>query len=100
MAGIGETGQGMELIKYSLNGVELWRRAYMGPFLNRQAWATGVAIDSDDNVVMTGLGYGGLQQAQYAYYQTLKYSPSGVQLFSTAVNVPPSFIPPSLALAT
>jgi uncharacterized delta-60 repeat protein len=76
--------------KYSPTGTLLWSRYYNGP-ANDDDRATGLAIDSADNVIVTGSASGssrdgtvGVQQD----YVTIKYSPNGDQLWLAVYDSP------------
>ena len=64
-------------IKYSSSGVELWVARYDGPASNHDE-ATAIAIDSSDNVYVTGLSTG---LATFGDYATIKYDSNGNQLW-------------------
>jgi uncharacterized delta-60 repeat protein len=72
-------------IKYSPNGEELWKRTYNGPG-NSIDQAAKIAIDGSGNVIVTGFSFGGLQTG--FDYATIKYSPTGEELWVKRYNGP------------
>ncbi len=72
-----ESGYDFLTIKYNSQGAIRWTAVYNG---DGNGWdeAYGVAIDRDDNVYITGRSVGDNTGADFA---TLKYSPSGDQLW-------------------
>jgi len=62
-------------IKYDKNGNELWNKTYDSPLTD---WAWGVAVDSRDNVIVTGQRRDG---AGCNYY-TIKYNSDGNEVWS------------------
>ncbi len=71
-------------IKYSSDGVPLWTNRYNGPG-NYTDQARAVAVDSSNNVIVTGVSDGGVSGADYA---TIKYSSEGVPLWTNRYNGP------------
>ena len=69
-------------IKYSSEGMPLWTNRYNGPG-NDGDLAYGVAVDGNNDVIVTGysLGSGG-----YMDYATIKYSSAGVPLWTNLYN--------------
>src|SRR5829696_791053 len=65
-------------IKYSGAGVALWTNRYNGPG-NSQDGASAMAVDSNGNVIVTGLSLGSSSNFDYA---TIKYSGTGVALWT------------------
>jgi len=65
-------------IKYSGAGVPLWTNRYNGPG-NGEDRARAVAVDSSDNVIVTGGSDGDYYRSEYA---TIKYSSAGVPLWT------------------
>lgn len=63
-------------IKYNKSGVTQWRRTYNGPASGRDV-ATGIAVDANGNVYITGYSYQG--QGPETDYVTIKYSAGGTQ---------------------
>jgi len=72
------TGHDYATIKYNPNGEELWVARY-GAGGNQFAY--DIAVDSADNVYVTGRGNGG-------NYATIKYNPNGDELWVTNYNGP------------
>jgi len=65
------TGNDYATIKYSPDGNELWVARYNGPG-NGYDYAYAIAVDSNDNIYVTGFSYGSGTGNDYA---TIKYSP-------------------------
>jgi hypothetical protein len=92
---LGPAGYSMELVRYSDAGAEIWRRSYRGPLTFARAYATALTLDSAENIIVTGIATAPTlgpplypPQTGYSYYQTFKYSPAGVQQFSSSINAP------------
>jgi len=66
-------------IKYSSAGVVLWINRYTGPGYHSDQ-PSAVAVDSSDNVFVTGYTYGGTNT--FYDYATIKYSSVGVPLWT------------------
>jgi len=71
-------------IKYSSAGVPLWTNRYVGP-ANWDAYACAVAVDSNNNIIVTGYSYDTGSSSDYA---TIKYSSEGVPLWTNRYNGP------------
>ncbi len=71
-------------IKYSNAGVPLWTNRYNGPF-NSADRATALAVDSSNNVIVTGFSLGDGYQADFL---TIKYSSAGVPLWTSRYTEP------------
>ena len=71
-------------IKYSSAGVPLWTNRYNGPG-NGDDYATAVAVDGSNNVIVTGYSTGSAGDLDYA---TIKYSSAGVPLWTNRYNGP------------
>lgn len=80
----GGSGSGPDYvtIKYSGSGVPLWTNHYNGP-ANNVDQATGVAVDADHNVFVTGFS-----TASGRDYATVAYSSDGVPLWTNRYNAP------------
>ena len=63
-------------IKYSAAGLPLWTNRYNGPYGND--YATALAVDGSNNVIVTGYSYSSGSSADWA---TIKYSSAGVPLW-------------------
>ena len=75
------------VIKYSSAGAELWTKRYNGPG-NGNDGANAVAVDSGGNVVVTGLSVGTDGLSSYFDFATIKYSGTGVPLWTNRYNGP------------
>ena len=71
-------------IKYSGAGVPLWTNRYNGPG-NGSDYARAIAVDSSNNVFVTGYSTGSGSGYDYA---TIKYSSGGVPLWTNRYNSP------------
>jgi uncharacterized delta-60 repeat protein len=69
-------------IKYSLDGLPLWTNRYNGPGDDNDQ-AIGVAVDHDNNVIVTGESRG---SSGYEDYATVKYSSEGIALWTNRYN--------------
>jgi uncharacterized delta-60 repeat protein len=78
------SGYGYGTIKYSSAGVPLWTNRYNGP-VNGNDQAVALAVDSSNNVIVTGYSVGSLYDYDYA---TIKYSSEGVPLWTNRYNGP------------
>ena len=78
------TGQDYATIKYSTDGVPLWTNRYNGPG-NLDDYATGIAVDTNGDVIVTGYSLGG---GGYFDYATLKYSSDGAPLWTNRYGGP------------
>ena len=68
-------------IKYSAAGLPLWTNRYNGPYGND--YATALAVDGSNNVIVTGYSYSSGSSADWA---TIKYSSAGVPLWTNRYN--------------
>jgi hypothetical protein len=79
-------------IKYSSDGLPLWINRYNGP-ANRDDQATAVAVDGNNNVIVTG--YSAKTNNLNPYYDydyaTIKYSSDGVPLWTNRYNGPGNY---------
>ncbi len=84
---INPNGYGLDiaLVKYSISGKPQWIRTYNGP-ANGDDFATGVAVDSQDNVVVTGVSYGGAATGNDIV--TINWSSSGWQNWAMRYDGP------------
>ncbi len=76
-------------LKYSSTGSLLWTRRYNGPG-NGTDMASGVAVDADGNVFVTGLSASvtGFPTGLNWEYATIKYSSAGVALWTNRYHGP------------
>ena len=75
--------------------VQAWVQRYNGPG-NGDDYATAVAVDGSNNVIVTGYSYG----AETSYdYATIKYSSAGVPLWTNRYNGPGNGDDDALAVA-
>jgi len=79
-----ESSDDYATIKYSSEGVPLWTNRYNGS-ANGLDGARSVAVDSSNNVIVTGYSIGSGSSADYA---TIKYSSDGVPLWTNRYNGP------------
>lgn len=75
-------GNDYATIKYSDAGMPLWTNRYNGPG-NGTDGASAIAMDTNGNVFVTGISGGSGSLADYA---TIKYSNSGVPLWTNRFN--------------
>jgi hypothetical protein len=73
-------------IKYAPDGAQAWVRRYNGPYNGVDA-ATSIAVDSDDNVYITGISQGAQGASNYT---TIKYASDGTQAWVQRYNEPAS----------
>ncbi|MDD1749898.1 MAG: hypothetical protein LUO89_08480, partial [Methanothrix sp.] len=71
-------------IKYSSAGAGLWTNRYNGPG-NGDDYATALAVDGSNNVIVTGYSRDNVSGYDYA---TIKYSSAGVPLWTNRYNTP------------
>ena len=71
-------------VKYSSAGVPLWTNRYNGP-VNAADYAFAVAVDGNNDVIVTGESNGSGSVFDYA---TIKYSSAGVPLWTNRYNGP------------
>lgn len=72
------------VIKYSSAGVGLWTNYYDSAVPYNYDFPQAIASDASGNVVVSGWGYNGV----YRDYITIKYSGSGLPLWTNAYNGP------------
>lgn len=70
------TWHGYYTVKYDSNGSKLWDKTYEGGHGNDLA--NGVAVDSEDNIIVTGYSSDGIT----LNYYTIKYDRDGTELWS------------------
>lgn len=81
----GDSAQDFATIKYSAAGVPLWTNRYHGTWSGNN-FAAALAVDGGGNVIVTG-GDGGFGSTNGGYV-TIKYSNSGVPLWTNHFNGP------------
>lgn len=74
-------------LKYSASGSQQWVATYDGP-ANRDDAAVGLGLDAAGNVYVTGTSFAGRDKVEENDYLTIKYSPSGVQLWTARYDGP------------
>jgi hypothetical protein len=76
-------------VKYGANGAVLWSRLYNGA-VNDNDRVTDIKLDSGGNVVITGwaMGQSGGSEGWHQDYVTIKYSPTGDQLWAAIFDSP------------
>jgi uncharacterized delta-60 repeat protein len=79
-----ETYGDFTTIKYYSNGDTAWLRRYDGP-VNSEDYAYAMAVDSSNNIYVTGSSYGSGTREDYA---TVKYDSSGNELWVARYNGP------------
>jgi len=84
-------------MKYSTSGVLQWIRTYDGPGQGSDA-ASALALDSADNVYVTGESYGG--SGSGLDFATLKYDSAGNRLWLIRYNAPDNSTDQATAMAT
>jgi len=70
-------------IKYNQSGSELWVSRYHGPTFNGHDYSYDIALDGSGNIYVCGASYGNGTEADYA---TVKYNPSGSELWVSRYN--------------
>lgn len=75
----GTTNDDYLTIKYSPDGIEQWARRYNNDDLNGFDVAYDVAVDSQDNIVVTGYS---VSETGLSDYYTIKYDTNGQTLWS------------------
>ncbi|MEP7128204.1 MAG: SBBP repeat-containing protein, partial [Chitinophagales bacterium] len=75
------TNQDMLFIKYNSDGIQQWVKIIDGGFGNDEIRA--IAIDNNENIYATGISAGATDSADFI---TMKYSPSGDQLWLKRYN--------------
>jgi len=82
-------------IKYDPAGNQLWEKRYNGPG-NSDDWTYAIAVDGSGNVYVTGYSWGSGTSLDYA---TIKYDPSGNQLWEKRYNGPGNYDDNARAIA-
>jgi len=82
------SGSSYATIKYSGAGVPLWTNRYNSPW-SWADWAAAIAVDHFDNVFVTGRSGAEDFYLYFRYdYATIKYSSTGVPLWTNCFNGP------------
>jgi hypothetical protein len=89
------TGLDYATIKYDAAGNQLWVQRYNGPG-NGHDEAYAIAVDDYGNVYVTGFSVG---SGTYADYATVKYDPSGTELWVQRYNGPGNYTDKATDLA-
>lgn len=76
------TSEDIALVKYSSSGSELWVQRYNGAGNNYDI-STGIAIDNNSNVLVSGFTFSSSSQDDYLL---LKYDASGAMLWTRTFN--------------
>ncbi len=84
-------------IKYSSAGMPLWTNRYNGPANSADA-GHAVAVDGDNNVIVTGHSYSGGSSSSDDF-ATIKYSSGGVPLWTNRYNGPANNLDTARAVA-
>jgi uncharacterized delta-60 repeat protein len=79
------SGQDSTTLKYDSSGNELWVARYNGQG-NSGGYACAIAVDPEGNIYVTGSSHGG--GSTYYDYATVKYDPSGNELWAARYNGP------------
>lgn len=80
------SGKDMLTVKYSCAGAMLWVNRYNGPSNNHDEAQT-VAIDGNADVLVAGYSYSGVN-SNSSDFVTIKYSSSGIPLWTNRYNGP------------
>src|SRR5207249_7801741 len=83
-------------LAYSSAGVPLWTNVYDGT-AHTTDWPVAIAVDSSSNVIVTGQSYGSGTSKDYA---TIKYSNTGVALWTNRYYGLANYIDSAQALVT
>jgi hypothetical protein len=81
-----DTHEDYATIKYDASGNQLWVARYNGP-LGGEDYAYAVAVDDSGNAYVTGMSIGSGPPASWDY-ATVKYDPSGNQVWAARYNGP------------
>ena len=82
---LGQKGNWL-ILKYDVEGSILWNRSYNSP-ANDQDWASGVAIDGANNIIVAG-NESRTDLGQEENWLIRKYDPAGTLLWSRSYNSP------------
>jgi hypothetical protein len=88
------TGWDYATVKYDPSGNQLWVARYNGPG-NGDDMAYAIAVDGSGNVYVTGYSHGSGSDKDYA---TIKYSPSGTELWVQRYNGPENYFDAAYAM--
>lgn len=86
----GINGSDWLILKYSNGGVPLWTNFYSGPD-NSLDSANAAVVDRSDNVIVTGRSVGDTSMGGGQDYATIKYSSTGLPLWTNRYSGPPSY---------
>jgi len=92
------TNEDYATIMYNSSGEEQWVARYNGPG-NRNDYATAIALDSLENVYVTGGSNGSGTYPDYYDYATIKYNNAGIEQWVTRYYGPVNYYNIAYAIA-